>query len=104
MKEIKACCVFKDPLSGLRQFLATPFKNDQNAFHLILKALFVPNIFKIFGSISKLRLISILMTSQPAKETIAIHIFPNISRSKGNQAMKFGQLTEYNIRYIFHEK
>ena len=28
----------------------------------------------------------------------------NISRSKGNQAMKFGQLTEYNVRNIFVEK
>ena len=30
------------------------------------------------------------MTSQPGKETIAVHILPNISRGKGNQAMKFG--------------
>ena len=29
---------------------------------------------------------------------------PNISTSKGNQAMKFGQLIEYNIRNIFFEK
>ena len=29
---------------------------------------------------------------------------PNISRSKGNQAMKFGQLIEYNTRNIFIEK
>ena len=32
------------------------------------------------------------MTSQPGKQTIAIHTLPNISRSNGNQAMKFGQL------------
>ena len=44
------------------------------------------------------------MTSQPGSQTIAIHIFPNISRSKGNQTMKFGQLIEYNIRNIFVEK
>ena len=30
------------------------------------------------------------MTSQPTKQTIAIDILPNISRHKGNQAMKFG--------------
>ena len=29
---------------------------------------------------------------------------PNISRSKGNQAMKFGQLIEYNTMSIFVEK
>ena len=44
------------------------------------------------------------MTSQPGKQTIAIHILPNISRSKGNQTMKFGQLIEYNMRNIFVEK
>ena len=41
------------------------------------------------------------MTSQPGQQTIAIHILPNISRTKGNQAMKFGQLIEYNMRNIF---
>ena len=37
------------------------------------------------------------MTSQPGKQIIAIHILPNISKSKGNQAIKFGRLIEYNI-------
>ena len=41
------------------------------------------------------------MTSQPGLQTIAIYILPNISQSKGNQTMKFGQLTEYNKRNIF---
>ena len=31
-------------------------------------------------------------------------MLPNISRSKGNQTMKFGQLIEYNMRDIFVEK
>ena len=44
------------------------------------------------------------MTSQPGKQTIAIHILTNISRSKGNQAIKFGQIIEYNTRNIFLEK
>ena len=44
------------------------------------------------------------MTSQPGKQTIAIHILPNISRSKSNQEMKYGQLIEYNTRNIFLEK
>ena len=43
------------------------------------------------------------MTSQPWKETIAI-ILPNISRSKVNQIMKFGQLIEHNMKIIFLEK
>ena len=44
------------------------------------------------------------MTSQLWKQTIAIHILPNISRSKENQIMKFGQLTEYNMINVFLEK
>ena len=44
------------------------------------------------------------MTSQPGKQTIAIHILPNISRSKGNQTMKFGQLIECNMSSNFLEK
>ena len=44
------------------------------------------------------------MTSQPDLQIIAIHILPNISDSKGNQAMKFGQLEEYNKRSIFLQK
>ena len=41
------------------------------------------------------------MTSQPGEQTIAKYIMPNISRSKGNQTMKFGELIEYNMRNIF---
>ena len=44
------------------------------------------------------------MTSQPGKQTIAIQILPNISKSKGNQTMKFGQLIEYNMKNSFVEK
>ena len=41
------------------------------------------------------------MTSQSVKQTIAIHILPNISKSKCNHTMKVGQLIEYNMRNIF---
>ena len=34
------------------------------------------------------------MTSQPGWQIILIHLLSNISRSKGNQTMKFGQLIE----------
>ena len=50
------------------------------------------------------RFISKWMTSQPGQQRIAIHILPNISRSKGNQTMKFGQLIDYNMGHIFVEK
>ena len=44
------------------------------------------------------------MTLQPGQQTIAIHILVNISRRKGNQTMKFGQLIQYKMRTIFLEK
>ena len=44
------------------------------------------------------------MMSQPGKQRIAIHILPNISRSKDDQAIKFGQLIDYNMKNIFVEK
>ena len=44
------------------------------------------------------------MMSQPGKQTIARHILPNISRSTGNQKIKFGKLIEHNFRKRFLEK
>ena len=44
------------------------------------------------------------MTSQPGKQTIALNIFPNISKSKGNQKMKLSHLIEYNMRSTFLKK
>ena len=44
------------------------------------------------------------MASQPGLQTTAIHILPNISRSKDNQTMKFDQLIEYKMRNTFVEK
>ena len=44
------------------------------------------------------------MTSQTGQQIITIYFFHNISRSKGNQGMKFGQLVEYNMRNIFRQK
>ena len=42
------------------------------------------------------------MLPQPDKQ--ARHILSDISKSKGNQSVKFGQLIAYNIRNIFLEK
>ena len=44
------------------------------------------------------------MTSQLGKKGIALHILPNISKSKGNRTIKFGQLIEYNMRNTILEK
>ena len=82
----------------------TPSKKTKNAFYVTLKALSVLQIFKFLyknGLIKKTRLTWKFLTSQPAKQTIPIHMFPSISRSKGNQRTKFGQLIENNMRNIF---
>ena len=44
------------------------------------------------------------MKSQPGLQAIAVHILPNISQSKGNQTIKFGQLIEYNKGNMFFQK
>ena len=44
------------------------------------------------------------MTSQSGYKKIAIQILSNISRTKGNQAIKFRQSIEKNTRNIFLEK
>ena len=44
------------------------------------------------------------MLAQLGQQTTAMHILTNISRSKGNQTIKFGQLIEYNMKNIFLQK
>ena len=41
------------------------------------------------------------MTSQLGLQTIAIHLLPNISKSKDKQTMKLDQLREYNKKIFF---
>ena len=41
------------------------------------------------------------MTPQTGQKTSAIHVLPNISRNKGNQALKFDRLIKYSVRNIF---
>ena len=44
------------------------------------------------------------MTSLSGLQSIAIHIFPNISQNKDKQTMKFGQFREYNRKNFFIQK
>ena len=91
-----------------------PFKNNKKWFYFIWKALFVLKKFQGFfttfrlcrknGFIRKITLTSKFMMSQHGLQTIAIHILSSISQCRGNQAMKFGQLIEYNKRNIFLQK
>ena len=41
------------------------------------------------------------MTLQTGKQIIIIHILPNITVNKSNQAMKFDRLIEYKMKNIF---
>ena len=97
----------------LFSWIESPLKMMKNVFYFILKVLSVLKIFRLlsrlFGHVGKTArlekgwirsLTSKFMTSQPGLQTIAIHILSNISRSKGNQTMKFGQLIEYNEKYF----
>ena len=51
-----------------------------------------------------------MVHTEPRQETqrstlnITIHILPNISGTKSNQAMKFGPLIIHNVRSIFLQK
>ena len=38
------------------------------------------------------------MTSPTEKPIIIIHMFPNIPRSKDKQTIRFGQITEHNMK------
>ena len=44
------------------------------------------------------------MTSHSGQQIITVHIFSNISRSKGKQTTKLGQLIEYNMKNICLKK
>ena len=100
--------IFKVRLSPFKKdcvscLIENPLKMMKNTFYFILKALFVLKIFtvlsRLFGHVGKIKLSSKFVTSQPGLQTIAVHILPNISQSKGSQTMKFG-----NKRNIFLQK
>ena len=75
----------------------SPLRMTKNVFYFVLKV-FITTFWSCRKSslIRKIRLISKFMTSPPGLQIIPIHIWPNISQRKGNQAMKFGQLAEHN--------
>ena len=105
----------KGALSGLMKFLAaeSPLKwwkmlfiSPWKLFSFLKYLNFCFDFLVVWknGLIRKINLISKFVTSQSGYQTIAIHMLTNISRSKGNQAMKFGQLIEHNMKNIFLKK
>ena len=104
--------LLKGSLLGRRQFLTTEslLKNMKTAIYFMLKArLFIRylNFCIDFlarlenGWIRKLRLVSRFMTSHTGQQIITIHILPNISGSKSNQAMKCGMLKKRSQKVFF---
>ena len=84
----------KGTFSGLKKLLAaeSPLKIMKYPIYFTSKALFVLKMFKFFltlwsckknSLIRKISLIPKFLTSKPGQQRIAIHIIPNISRSKG---------------------
>ena len=44
------------------------------------------------------------MTSQTRQQIVTVHLLSNISISKGNQTMKFGQLREYTTIFFLKNR
>ena len=68
------------------------FKNDEKCFSFHLKSSFHSQDIYIF-----------VMTFWPCRKN-DLFVLPNISQSKGNQTMNFGQLMEYKKIIIFLQK
>ena len=75
----------------------------KNAFYFIIKTQFVLKIFmlllRLFGHVEETAWLE-----RYGLQTIAIQMFPNISQSKGNKTLEFGQLIEYSKRNTFLQK
>ena len=79
-------------------------------FYFTLKAFFVLKIFEYLSwcftmyksnLIKKIRLILKFMMSQIREQTTEIQILPNISKSKGNQKMKFWSVNSTKLEKHF---
>ena len=80
-------------------------KTDEKCF--LLKAFLVLNILtflvRLFGPVEKWLHKKVKINFKICDVTRNCYILPNISRSKGNQAIKFGQIKNIT-RNIFFEK
>ena len=103
------------PFALLPTYCSLQRKRFKDYYYFTSKSIFslfsfvesLPLIFWIMeenGLIKKLRLIPKYLASSTGKEIIPIHILFNITRSKDNQKMKFGQLVKYNVRKVFMQK
>ena len=89
-------------------FNESPLKMMKNAFYLMLKAIFVLDIFKFlfwyFGYVEEWldKKVKVNLKNYDVIDWIINNY--KISRSTANQTIKFGQLIEFNLKYIFLEK
>ena len=104
---------FKGVLLASRKLLTTksPLKMMKNTFYFLVKTLFglllfCPDFLAMQKNnlMRKLWLITKFITSQTGQKMITIHILPNILRSKGNWAIKFGQLIKHSVRNVLPQK
>ena len=84
----------------------SPLKMMKNVFYFILKALFVLKIFKflssLFSTAEKLTTLEKKFKIYDVAAWLTNNYnanIANISKSKDNQVMKFGQLIEYNRKF-----
>ena len=75
--------------------------NSMMFIQIIVKLLFI-GLKLLLSPFKKLLFFFALLKT--GKQIITIHILLNISRSKVNQIMKFGQLIEYPVRNFFLKK
>ena len=75
--------------------------NSMMFIQIIVKLLFI-GLKLLLSPFKKLFFFFALLKT--GKQIITIHILLNISRSKVNQMMKFGQLIEYPVRNSFLQK
>ena len=99
---MKAVGLFKGLLSSLIQFLTTESSLKMMLFSFSRSLQFSRDFLVLYenGLIRKPRLVSKFLTSQVGQQITTIRILPNISRSKNNQAIKFGLLREYEIFFL----
>ena len=79
------------------------FISSKTPFSFLKYLNFRPNFFDQVGKrLDKKAKVNVRICDvTEGQQIIVIHILPNISRSKVNQTLKFGQLIEYNMRYTF---
>ena len=94
-KKICVICLIESSLTMMKNFFRS---QDILVFVTTFWSCRKNNLIRKIGLTSK------FMTSQPGLQTISIQILSNISRSQGNQTIKFDQLIEHKNRNIFLQK